>query len=114
MQRIDNDPYDITEFLKARGVEHALEAGLLLEDKDLDVTYKWNEPLLLSSAMDVLRQLGHQDDYELLALHTPWEKLCAEALLEGDELALWVCLDYVSLPDPREDMDDGDPGELSR
>lgn len=114
MQRIDNDPYDITEFLKEKGVEHALVAGLLLEEKDLDVTYKWSEPLLVACAMEVLQEQGYTDDYELLALHTPWEMLCADALVEGDELAFSVCLEYVSIPFPVEPEERWDPGDLLR
>jgi hypothetical protein len=95
MQRIENDPCDIAEFLARKGVQNALEASLLLEDKALDTTYLWSEPLLIASAMEVLLERGHQEDYELLGLHTSWEELLIEATSAGDELAASVCLDFI-------------------
>ena len=98
MQRIENDPCDITAYLQQKGVasEHAHEAGLLIEEKDLDNSYLWSEPLLIASAMEVLRDLGHQEDYEVLALHTDWEALLIEAYDAGDELAASICLEYTA------------------
>lgn len=101
MQRIPNDPVDIAEYLRGRGVQQADIAGYMLEDRTLDATHQWAEPLLVSCAMDVLKELEHTEDYELLALHTNWEGLRSDALNEGDELAASVCLDHTSDKAPK-------------
>ena len=96
MQRTENDPIDLTAFLREKGVQHAEAVGHLLEDQSLSNTYLWSEPLLIDSAMEVLQDRGHTEDYELLGLHTNWETLLIEALDDDDELAASICLDYIS------------------